>query len=82
MPKQSPPTLQLRKLDISDEVPGFVYQWKVCKKTGLFGKCREYEIQQELYDLRDEVIRKQLIDMDFIGVVREKLPMTPTQSSK
>lgn len=71
--KPEPPALEFRTLRISDEVPGFVYQWETCVKKGLFGKCREWEIKKELYDLRDDAIRNKLKDTGFVGRVREKV---------
>ncbi len=70
--KPKPPALDLRTLDLSLEIPGFVYQWEACVRTGLFGKCREWEIKKELYDLRDPEIQKMLYNMNFVGRIREK----------
>lgn len=69
---QTPPTLELRSLELTNEVPGFVYQWNECLKKGLFGNCRQWQIKKELYDLRDPVILKQLMDMGFVATVRRK----------
>lgn len=74
--KPEPPALDLRELDLSLDEPGFVYQWEVCTKKGLFGKCREWSITKEVYDLNDPEVRKKLYYMNFVGTVREK-PIQP-----
>ena len=65
-----PPTLELRTLEVSREVPGFEYSTRECKKTGLFGNCREAVMRVEYYDLRDVEMREKLINMGFVGKVR------------
>lgn len=70
--RPTPPALDLRTLDLSYDEPGFIYQYEVCTKTGLFGKCREWSITKELYDLNDPAIRNKLKDIGFVGKVREK----------
>lgn len=74
--KPLPPALDLRTLDLCLNEPGFCYQWEVCTKKGLFGKCREWSITKEVYDLNDPETRKKLYYMNFVGKVREK-PIQP-----
>lgn len=66
------PRLENRTLRISPKVPGFEYTWRECK-VGLFGNCRKWELHTEYYDLTDPVVKKQLIDMNFVGRVRDKI---------
>lgn len=66
------PELPQRTLQISPDFAGFYYQWRHCEKW-FFGSCRKWEIKQELYDLSDPGMRKQLIDMGFVVKVREKI---------
>lgn len=68
----SPPRLELRGLRISPDVPGLEYQWEECVSTFL-GFCTKHEMRKDIYDLRDETVRKQLIDMNFVARVREKI---------
>lgn len=67
----SPPSLDNRTLRLSPDLPGFEYQWEECVKHFLW-ICTKQEMKKEFYDLRDAVVRKQLIDMGFILKVREK----------
>lgn len=67
------PTLENRTLRLSSDIAGFEYQWQVCKRTGLFGKCKEYEMKKETYDLNNIEMRRKLIDMGFVAKVREKI---------
>lgn len=67
---RSPPALELRTLRLSPDLPGFEYQYEVCVSHFIW--CTKYEMKKETYDLRDEKVRKQLIDMGFVLRVREK----------
>jgi hypothetical protein len=67
------PALENRSLFISKKVPGFEYPYRVCTKTGIFGRCRESEIRVDYYDLTDPLVRDKLIDMGFVGKVRDKV---------
>lgn len=51
---------------------GFEYKYPECVKKFL-GMCREEIIKTDYYDLSDPVMRKQLIDMGFVLVVRDKV---------
>lgn len=66
------PVLSNRTLRISDSIPGFTYQYKVCVKK-LIGFCTKHEMHIDVYDLRDPVVRKQLIDMGFVARVKEQI---------
>jgi hypothetical protein len=68
---QSPPDLGNRTLRISLDLPGFEYQYEICIKKFL-GVCVKHAMTKDIYDLRDEAIRKKLIDMGFVAKVREK----------
>jgi hypothetical protein len=67
-----PLALQNRSLRISKLVPGFEYNYEVCDKKNIFGGCKESHMEKELYDLTDPTVRQRLIDMGFVGKVREK----------
>lgn len=67
----SPPSLELRTLRLSLEIPGFEYQYEVCVKK-ILGICTKSEMKKEVYDLRDAEVRKQLVAMGFVARVREK----------
>ena len=69
--KASPPALELRTLRISPSIAGFEYQYLVCVKQFMF--CWDYEMKREYYDLNNLEVRKKLIDMGFVGTVREKV---------
>lgn len=62
----SPPELVNRTLRFSRDRPALEYQYRVCVKHFL-GICSRTEMHQETYDLTDEKIRKQLIDMGFVA---------------
>lgn len=68
----TPPVLANRSLRISPDLPGFEYQYEVCLKTFL-GICTKRQWTKDTYDLTDIATRNKLIDMGFIGVVREKI---------
>lgn len=68
----TPPALELRTLRISDNIPGFEYSWRECKKS-LFGNCRKWELKVEYYDLTDRTVRDKLRNMGFVGRVRSKV---------
>jgi hypothetical protein len=70
-PVDSVPALENRTLRISSEIPGFEYQYNVCVKQVLF-ICTQTQMKKETYDLRDEVVRRHLIDMGFVVRVRER----------
>lgn len=74
--KPLPPALELRTLDLCLDEPGFCYQHEICTKKGLLGKCREWSIVKEVFDLTDPEVRKKLYYMNFVGRVRE-LPIRP-----
>lgn len=74
--KPKPPALELRTLDLCLDVAGFCYQYEECTKKGLLGKCREWSIVKEVFDLNDPETRKKLYYMNFVGKVRE-LPIRP-----
>jgi hypothetical protein len=63
--------LSQRTLKLSASIPGFEYRYFVCTNQKL-GICWKHEQKVETYDLRDEVVRKQLIDMGFSARVQEK----------
>lgn len=65
------PRLELRTLRISETVPGFEYQYFECVKKFL-GICTKQELRKEIYDLRDDAMRKKLIAMGFVARVRDK----------
>jgi hypothetical protein len=67
----SVPQLELRTLRLSPSIPGFEYQYEECTRK-LLGLCTKKEMRKDLYDLRDEKVRKQLLDMGFVAKVREK----------
>src|SRR6478609_9363826 len=69
-PSLLPPALELRTLRISPSLPGFEYRYSVCTNS-LIGFCTKWEMKTETYDLRDEAVRKKLIDMGFVARVRE-----------
>lgn len=66
------PVLSNRTLRISESIPGFTYQYKVCAKK-FIGFCTEHKMQIDVYDLRDPMVRKQLIDMGFVARVKEQI---------
>lgn len=68
--RRSLPALELRTLELAPDFPGFFYQYEVCAKKVVF--CLKYEMRKELYDLRDEAVRKKLGAMGFVAKVREK----------
>jgi hypothetical protein len=70
---EKPPALENRTLRISASIAGFEYQWKECVKRGLFGRCREWEMKKESYDLTDAKVRERLILMGFVARVKEKV---------
>lgn len=70
---ESPPALENRTLRISSDLAGFEYQWRECVKSGLFGRCREWAMRKETFDLTDLKVREQLIHMGFVARVREKV---------
>lgn len=65
------PVLANRKLVISEKIPGFEFEYWVCTKKFL-GICRQKELHVDYYDLTDPVVKKQLIDMNFVLQIREK----------
>lgn len=69
-PLDSPPRLEARTLRLSPDFPGFEYQYQVCVKQVLF-ICTQTQMKKETYDLRDEIVRRKLIDMGFALKVRE-----------
>lgn len=69
---ETPPALEQRTLRISTKVPGFEYQWRECSKSFL-GNCRKWELKTEYYDLTIPETRDKLINMGFVGRVKEKV---------
>ena len=67
----SAPTLANRTLEISKDIPGFVYWSRVCDHT-ILGICVRTKIQKETYDLTDPLVRQKLIDMGFVAHVEQK----------
>lgn len=67
----SVPQLEDRTLRFSPDRPALEEQHRVCTKKILF-ICIDSEMQKNIYDLTDPVIRKQLIDMGFVAIVRKK----------
>lgn len=68
--------LELQTLEIHPDKPGLFYyptSEEVCVKK-LIGICikKETVTKFKLYDTNDPVIRKMLVDKDFVLVVREK----------
>lgn len=74
--RPSPPAMDLRTYDLCPDVAGFCYQWEVCTKKGLGGRCREWSVTKEVYDLNDPEIRSKFYNMNIVGKVREK-PIHP-----
>lgn len=72
-PYENPPALENRTLRISAGLAGLEYQWRVCTKTGLFGRCKEWGKKTEFYDLTDPKTREKLINMGFVAKVKEKV---------
>lgn len=68
-----PPALENRSLRISQTIAGFEYQYEVCVKPGILGRCREIKLVKDTYDLTDPAVRQHLIDKDFVAKVREKI---------
>lgn len=68
----SPPELSLRTLRISEKVPGFEYQYEVCTKMFL-GICRKSEMRVEYFDLTNTEVRLRLLNMGFVGRVRDRV---------
>ncbi len=66
----SVPPLEHRTLRLSKDVPGFEYQFEVCKREVL-GVCISSTTKVETYDLRDLALRTKLIDMGFVARVRD-----------
>lgn len=62
--KPAPPAWSMRTFRIAKEVAGTIYQWEVCTKTGLGGRCREWSITKELYDFNDPVTKQKFIDTE------------------
>lgn len=67
----SVPALENRTLRISLERPGLEYSYLVCVHEVL-GICTKHEFKTETYDLTDQTVRDQLINMGFVVKVREK----------
>jgi hypothetical protein len=65
-------SLEQRTLDIAPDFAGFVYYQEECKSEFL-GICMKHEIVKYTYDLNDEKVRQQLIDMGFAASVRESV---------
>jgi hypothetical protein len=69
----SPPQLLNRTLRISPDHPGSLeYQYIVCTRHFLL-TCVETKAVKDYYDLNDAATRTQLINMNFIVHVREKV---------
>lgn len=68
-----PPTLLTQELRVDPDAPVLYFQWQSCKKTGLFGKCRELVWEKKTYDLNDPAVRKMLIDLNFRMRAREQI---------
>ena len=67
--RRSVPKLEMRKLDISDDIAGFQYRY--CDKWNLFKtKCKAWVV--EPYDFTDPELRKKLKAMGFVLQVRER----------
>lgn len=64
------PRLENRTLRISPDFAGFEYQYEVCVRDLLF-ICMKKQMKKDTYDLTKPEVRKQLIDMGFVGKVRE-----------
>jgi hypothetical protein len=64
--------LENRTLWLSPEIPGFYYQYDICVSDFL-GICTKHERRKETFDLRDEKVRRQLLDMGFVAKVRERV---------
>lgn len=67
----SPPELLNRTLRFSLDRPALEYQYWTCVKRFL-GFCTRQEIKKDTYDLSDEKVRRQLIDMGFVAHVRDQ----------
>jgi len=70
--RNMPPALDQRTLRISASIPGLEYQWFECTRRFL-GACTKTEPKVELYDLTNVETRMQLLNMGFVGRVRERL---------
>lgn len=68
----SVPKLELRTLRLNPDAPGFIYQYEECVSS-FIGICFETEMKIEKYDLTDQKVRSQLIDMGFVAKVRDKI---------
>lgn len=66
-----PPTLAQRTLRLSRDAPVLEYQYQACVQKFL-GLCTKSEMHKDVYDLRDDATRRQLVDMNFVLKVREK----------
>ena len=69
--RQLPPALDQRTLRISAAIPGLEYQWFECTKKFL-GICTRTEAKIEQYDLTNVETRMMLLNMGFVGRVRER----------
>lgn len=58
-------------MPLSPKIAGFQYTYTECVKQFIF--CWDYETKTEYFDLNDLKVRQKLIDMGFVGVVREKV---------
>lgn len=69
--RELPPALDQRTLRISPSIAGLEYQWFECTKKFL-GVCTRTEARLEQYDLNNVETRMQLLNMGFVGRVRER----------
>jgi len=69
--REVPPALDQRTLRISPSIPGLEYQWFECTKKFL-GICTKTEVKLEQYDLNNVETRMMLLNMGFVGRVRER----------
>lgn len=70
-PLLGPPPLKDRVLELAPDFPGFYFQYRVCTKHFLVF-CTQSVMQKDIYDLRDETTRKQLLAAGFVGRVRDR----------
>lgn len=53
--------------------PGLFYNHHECVKKNILGGCKQWQLKTDYYDLTKAEVRKELIDMGFVGVVRDRV---------
>lgn len=72
--RPKPPAFELRTFRIAPGVGGLKYTHSECIKKGLFGKCREWNIVAEIFDLNEAATNQRFRDANVVCSVR-KLPL-------